>query len=162
LLIEPLADRHDRVGFDSGVEPLDRYFRTQAGHDGRHGVTPCFVLVEGSATPLGYYTLAAATLSLTHVSELLSERFPPYPSLPAILLERLVVDRRHRGRRLGEHMLMDAFARALCSETATYAVVVHAMDEAALAFYRAYNFLQLTDSPCRLAIPMVEIARLFV
>ncbi len=72
------------------------------------------------------------------------------------------MDRRHRGRRLGEHMLMDAFARALCSETATYAVVVHAMDEAALAFYTAYNFLQLTDSPCRLATPMVEVAGLFV
>jgi uncharacterized protein (DUF1778 family) len=29
--VEVLGPQHDRASFDSGVEPLDRYFRTQAG-----------------------------------------------------------------------------------------------------------------------------------
>jgi len=35
LRVEPLGSGHDRSGFDSGVEPLDRYFRTQASQDAR-------------------------------------------------------------------------------------------------------------------------------
>jgi hypothetical protein len=60
------------------------------------------------------------------------------------LLGHLTVDRRHHGHRLGEHMLMDAFARTLRSEIATDAVVVDAKDESIATFYRAYDFLLLT------------------
>jgi len=31
LRVEALGPQHDRAGFESGVEPLDRYFHVQAG-----------------------------------------------------------------------------------------------------------------------------------
>ena len=32
---EPLGKQHDRAAFSCGVEPLDRYFRVQAGQDAK-------------------------------------------------------------------------------------------------------------------------------
>jgi hypothetical protein len=58
-------------------------------------------------------------------------------------------------------MLMDAFARALRSDIATYAVTVDVKEDSTAAFYQAYGFLPLTTSERRLFIPMSEIARLF-
>jgi GNAT superfamily N-acetyltransferase len=160
LRIELLDERHDRAAFESGVEPLDRYLRTQASQDMRRRIASCFVLVDESPAPLGYYTIAATSLVLTDLPEALARRLPRYPLVPATLLGRLAVDRRHRGRGFGQHMLLDAFARALRSEIATYAIVVDAKDQQAAAFYRAHQFLPLTTDR-RLFIPMAEIARLF-
>ena len=65
--IEPLSDQHDRERFASGVEPLDRYLRQQAGQDAKRRVASCFVLVrEGDRVPIAYYTLAATSIALAH------------------------------------------------------------------------------------------------
>ena len=106
-------------------------------------------------------TLAATSVLLTDAPAALSKRLPRYPVIPATLLGRLAVDHRHRGRRLGERMLLDALARSLRNEIATFAVVVDAKDETAATFYKAYDFRPLTTSDRRLFLPMAEIARLF-
>ena len=160
--IEPLADRHDRSGFACGVEPLDRYLRTQAGQDARRRTASCFVAVEeGGRTVAGYYTLAATSLMLTDLPPGLVKRLPRYPAVPATLMGRLAVDQRHHGRRLGELLLFDAFARTLRSDIATYAFVVDAKDDAAQAFYARYRFLTLAPGGRRLFLPVAEIAKLF-
>ena len=159
--IAPLDEHHDRTAFECGVEPLDRYFRTQAGQDVRKRVASCFVLTDGGASPLGFYTLEATSIALSELPPQLANRLPRYRSMPATLLGRLAVDRRHRGRRFGELLLFDAFSRALRSEIATYAFVVDAKDDAASNFYAAYHFLPLTAGGRRLFLPMAEIAKLF-
>ena len=160
--IEPLSDRHDRARFESGVEPLDRYLRVQAGQDVRRRVASCFVLISGGQTsPLGFYTLAATGLSLAELPEDLAKRLPRYPVIPATLMGRLAVDHRHRGRRLGELLLFDALCRTLRSEIASFAFVVDAKDEGAAAFYARYRFLPLSQNGTRLFVPMAEVAKLF-
>ena len=159
--IAPLDEHHDRAAFECGVEALDRYFRTQTGQDARKRVASCFVLTGDGATPLGFYTLSATSIALGDLPPPLAKRLPRYPLIPATLLGRLAVDRRHRGRRLGEHLLFDAFSRALRNEIAAYAFVVDAKDDAAVSFYTAYDFMPLTRPGRRLFLPMVEIAALF-
>jgi hypothetical protein len=122
--IDPLNDGHVRATFDCGVERLDRYFKTQAGQDARKRVASCFVLTEDGTNPLGFYTLGATSITLTDLPTGTAKKLPRYPIVPAALMGRLAVDRRARGRSLGELMLMDAFGRALRSEIATYAFVV--------------------------------------
>lgn len=161
MRIAPLADHHDRATFECGVEPLDRYFRTQAGQDARRRVSSCFVLTDNDVSPLGFYTLAATSIALGDLPPPLTKRLPRYPSVPATLLGRLAVDRHHRGRRLGERLLFDAFRRALQNEIATYAFVVDDKDDAAASFYTAYDFMPLTSGGRRLFLPMAEIAGLF-
>lgn len=161
MRIVPLEDVHDRAKFESGVEPLDRYLKTQAGQDVRKRVASCFVLTENSQKALAFYTLAATSIALADLPATMAKKLPRYPTVPATLMGRLAVDHREQGRRLGEHMLMDAFSRALRSDIATYAFVVDAKDESAERFYKAYQFLPLLASGRRLFIPMAEIAKLF-
>jgi GNAT superfamily N-acetyltransferase len=162
LRVEALAERHDRAAFACGVEALGRYLRFQAGQDVRRRVASCFVLVDGDdPAPLGYFTLAAASIALADLPDVLARRLPRYPVVPATLMGRLAVDQRHRGRGLGEFLLLDALSRALRNEIASYAFVVDAKDEAAAAFYARYRFLPLTQAGRRLFVPMAEAARLF-
>ena len=161
MRIEPLGERHDRGGFDCGVEALDRYLRTQARQDMSRRIASCFVLVDEGTAPLAYYTIAATSIGLAELPESLAKRLPRYPLVPATLLGRLAVDRRHRGRGFGQHMLLDAFARTLRSDIASWAIVVQAKDEGAAAFYRAHDFRSLTAGARQLFIPMTEVARLF-
>lgn len=149
----------DRSGFACGIEDLDRYLRAQAGQDTRKRVTACFVACpKGEQAVAGYYTLAATSVALTDLPPDLIRRLPRYPAVPATLLGRLAVDCRHRGRRLGELMLFDAFSRTLRSEIATFALLVDAKDDAARAFYQRYRFMPLTGR--RLFLPLAEIAKL--
>ena len=160
--VEALGERHDRATFASGVEPLDRYLRAQAGQDVRRRTASCFVLVAGDdPAPLGYYTLAATSIALGGLPAETARRLPRYPAVPATLMGRLAVDRRHRGQRLGELLLFDAFSRTLRSEIASFAFVVDAKDERAAAFYARYRFLPLVEGGRRLFVPMAEVARLF-
>lgn len=161
LKIAPLEDHHDRAAFECGVEPLDRYFKTQAGQDVRKRVASCFVLTDGSSAPIAFYTLAATSIGLRELPTSIAKQLPRYPSVPATLMGRLAVDRRRKGQRLGELMMMDAFSRTLRSEIATYALVVDAKNEAAESFYKAFQFLPLGEARNRFFIPMAEIAKLF-
>lgn len=160
--VEILSDRHDRTAFRCGVEPLERYLRASAGQDVRKRIASCFVLVAGDdPAPLGYYTLAATSLALAELPAALTKRLPRYPMVPATLMGRLAVDDRHRGSRLGELLLFDAFSRALRSEIASYVFVVDAKDETAAAFYARYRFMPLTEGGRRMFVPTVEVAKLF-
>ena len=162
LRIEPLSDRHDRGSFASGVEPLDRYLRQQAGQDARRRVASCFVLVSGGdRVPIGYYTLAATSIALAELPEPLAKRLPRYPIAPATLMGRLAIDARRRGEGHGEFMLFDAFSRVLRNDIASYAFVVDAKDDKAAQFYQRYRFRFLIEGGRRLFIPVAEIAKLF-
>ena len=159
--IEPLANQHDRADFSCGLDALDRYLRTQAGQDSRRRIASCFVLVAPDRSVAGFYTLSATNIALVDLPPALSKKLPRYPAIPGTLMGRLAVDRRHRGRGLGEWLLLDAFSRTLRSEIASYAFVVDAKDDAAMAFYERYSFMRLTSTGRRLFLPLAEIAALF-
>jgi len=76
------------------VEPLDRYFRTQAGQDARKNMAARFVLVLPDYTIVGYYTLSSTSVQLGELPEQIARKLPRYPLAPAALLGRLAVDRR--------------------------------------------------------------------
>ena len=162
--IEALGKQHDRKAFSCGVEPLDRYIREQAGQDARKRVAAPFVLCEGeSNTVAGYYTLSALSIDIGAWPEDVARQLPRYRVVPATLLGRLAVDKSLRGKGMGEHLLMDALRRALetSREVASVAVVVDAKNDAAVAFYRRYEFIPFADVPNRLFLPMGTIAQLF-
>jgi len=162
--VEALAKQHHRSGFSCGVEPLDRYLRDQAGQDARKRVAAPFVLCEGETTAvLGYYTLSALSVDLGAWPEDVARRLPRYPVVPVTRLGRLAVDRRLRGKGMGEYLLMDALRRALVTsrQVASMAVIVDAKDDNAVGFYRRYGFIAFADEPKRLFLPMGTIERLF-
>ena len=161
--IEPLG-KHDRAAFSCGKPELDLYLRERAGQDARRKVTAPFVAVEhGTGVIAGYYTLSAFSVLVGHLPPEVARRLPRYPVVPATLLGRLAVDRQHQGKGLGAFLLMDALRRSLdgTANVASFAVVVHALDEEARSFYERFEFIQFPQQPDRLFLPMESIARLF-
>jgi len=112
FIIEALNSAHNRKGFSSGVEPLDRYFRELVTQDVKRRVSNGFVALDAAGAIAGYYTFAAASLPLTELSADEKQRLPRYALLPAGLIGRLAVDQKYQGLRLGSALIMDAAARA--------------------------------------------------
>lgn len=159
FLVEALGPGHDRTGFASGVEPLDRYFREQVSQDVRRRATACYVaLARDTAKVAGYYTLAAGGVALADLPSELARKLPRYPSVPVARVGRLAVDLAFRGHRLGSALLWDAGLRALRSGLAVFALVVDAKDEQAASFYRHQGFLPFGSLPRQFVLPLAKIA----
>lgn len=161
MRVEVLGPQHDRASFESGAEPLDRYFRVQAGQDARKNMAAPFVLVLPDGTIAGYYTLSSTAVNVGDWPAQTVRKLPRYPLIPATLLGRLAVDRGHQGNGYGRFLLADALFRAVRNEIASFAVIVDAKDETARTFYERESFLPFPDQPMKLFRPMADIAELF-
>jgi ribosomal protein S18 acetylase RimI-like enzyme len=154
FVIAPLSSDHDRQAFSCGVEPLDRYLRTQATQDIRRRIANCFVATSANSNVVaGYYTFSAASVPMLDLPSETAKRLPRYPVVPAALIGRLAIDREYRGRGLGATLLFDAVARAARADTAIFAVLVDAKDDAAAAFYRHHGFIPFAARPLTLFLP---------
>ena len=152
LAIQELdARRHDRTGFDCGIDLLNRYLKNLATQHRAKGIATTFVLVdvERPAQILGYYALSAATIELERLTDADRKGLPDYP-IPAVRIGRLAGSVSVRGQGVGELLLQNAIKRVLQARSTlgVYAVVVEAKDAKAEAFYRKYGF-RLCDSQSR-------------
>lgn len=120
-----------------------------------------FVLMLRDGMIAAYYTLSSTSVQIAELPAQTARKLPRYPLVPATLLGRLAVDRRHQGKGYGRYLLADALYRASQSEIASFAVVVDAKDESARRFYERESFLRLLDQPMKLFRPMADIRRLF-
>lgn len=155
--VVPLDLDTDRSGFECGVEPLDRYFKTQVSQDIKRRVTACFTALDTSGRVAGYYTLASASILLTDLAESLAKKLPRYPNVPAVRMGRLAVDQDFKGKGLGAALLADALCRAVTAEIAAYAFVVDAKDESAAEFYAYHGFRATADNPLFLYLPLATV-----
>ncbi|MGB7988666.1 MAG: GNAT family N-acetyltransferase [Candidatus Methylophosphatis roskildensis] len=160
LRVALLDAAHERTAFDSGTEVLDRYLHHQAMQDVRRRVTACFVAVADEQRIVGYYTLASASLLLNDLPPAIGKKLPRYPTVPAVRMGRLAVDRSFRGQGLGGALLADALTRAASSEIAAFAMAVDAKGVNAAAFYQHHGFIALPDSPLTLFLPLATVRRM--
>lgn len=153
--IAALSPNHDKLAFSCGVDPLDRYLQTRATQDIRRRIANCFVATAANSNTIaGYYTFSAASVPMLDLPSETAKRLPRYPVVPAALIGRLAIDRQYRGRGLGAALLFDAIARAARADTAIFAVLVDAKDDAASAFYRHHGFQPFAARPFTLFLPI--------
>lgn len=136
---------------------LKRYLREQVTQDIRRRIAACFVALADGQRIAGYYTLASASLLLADLPDSIGKKLPRYPTVPAVRLGRLAVDRAYKGQGLGGALLADALDRAARSEIAAYALMVDAKDIAAATFYKHHGFVALPDSPLTLFLPLATV-----
>lgn len=136
----PITKEHDTGSFDCGVGPLNEYLQKYAllNHSNRAART--YLALRGSRIA-GYYTLASGSVSRDEVPDRVAKGLGRYP-VPVTVLARLAVSLDERGKGLGGGLLKDALLRAYqASElVGSRAVVTHAKDPAAKAFYERYQF----------------------
>ncbi len=147
----------DRSGFSSGPEPLDRYFQQQVTQDTRRRVTSCFVALDSHQYIAGFYTLASSSVVLSDLPDSITKKLPRYPSVPAVRMGRLAVDRAAKGQGLGAALLANALERASEAEIAAFALVVDAKDQAACNFYLHHGFMPFANTLMSLFLPLATV-----
>jgi ribosomal protein S18 acetylase RimI-like enzyme len=150
----PLDPDRERSGFHCGVEALDRYFREGVKQDIRRRVTSCLGALDEQNRIAGFCTLAATSVLLADLPEVIAKKLPRYPTVPAIRMGRLAVDQAARGKGLGAALLADALSRSMGSEIAGVALMVDAKDDRAVAFYLHHGFIPFADQPRTLFLPL--------
>lgn len=101
--------------------------------------------------------MASVSLLLTDLPTNTGKRLPRYPTVPAVRMGRLAVDKQFKGQGLGGALLADALDRAASSEIAAFALIVNAKDDVAATFYRHHGFIALPDSPLTLFLPLATV-----
>ena len=103
--------------------------------------------MEGSDV-IAYACLSAGAILLAEVPGALRRNMPD--PLPVVVLGRLAVDLRQQGQGLGSALVADALR--LCGARA---LLVHAIDEQADAFYRSFGF---RPSPISASTLMLQLS----
>lgn len=151
----PISASDDVADFVCGNAPLDDWLRLQAlRSEGRSART--YVIKRGHKV-VGYYCLA--TGSETHSNAPGKVRRNTANPIPLITIGRLAVDQQHQGKRLGENLLKDALSRSLAMSDVVgcRVVLVHAIDQQAMAFYARYGFVEFPFGSLTLFLPMETI-----
>ena len=147
---------HDLSEFSCAAEPLNDWLKRRAlKNEGNTART--YVVAQGNRV-VAYYTLAAGSVMRAALPRSLRHDTPE--QIPVVILGRLATDRRFERRGIGAGMLQEAITRLLTAsvEIGVRALIVHALDDAAVGFYRRFGFVASSIDDRTLVLP-VETAR---
>ena len=135
-----LESSHDTSRFDCGVEPLNEYLVKFAYINNQNRSARTYVATRNQQV-VGYYTLTPGSIIRENVPKRVSKGLANHP-VPVIIIARLAVDIADRGKGLGKGLLRNAFIRILRASDIIggRAVLVHAKDVKAKAFYEHFGF----------------------
>jgi GNAT superfamily N-acetyltransferase len=155
--VELLASSHDLSEFDCGNHAsLNEWLKRFARMNQASGDTRTYV-VHRDLKIVGYCSIAPGSISRKDATAQASKSAPE--PIPVILLARLAVDRREQGQGLGAALLKDVLQRA-CAGAETIggrAILVHAVDAEAAAFYRRYGFASCPGTDLHLMLLMKDL-----
>lgn len=154
---EPLSADDDAGAFDCGNALLNDWLRDQAlASEGRSART---YVVKDDARVAGYYCLSTGGVARESVPRKIRHGLPRL--VPVMVLGRLAVDMRYQRLGIGRGLLKDALLRTLqvSREVGVRALLVHAIDDEAKAFYAARGFIEFPAGTRTLFLPVETIAR---
>ena len=155
--------KHDIKFFNCGIKELDLYIKERGSQEIKKKVSAVYVIHEkGKKDIFGYYTLSSYSINLSDLPEDVIKKFPKYPLLPATLIGRLAVDKKLQGKKIGQHLLLDALFRSyrLSKQIGSIAVVVDAKNKKAKGFYEKFGFKSFHKHSLKLYLPMKTIKNL--
>ena len=158
--IEKLRREHVLDSFDCGKEDLNRFLKRQAWNNQQAHSAQTYVLARDLAV-LGYYSLAASSISHNEATERVKKGLARYP-IPVILLARLAVDASLQGRGIGPALLKDALLRVAQAADliGARALLVHAKDDDARGFYGHFDFEPSPSDPYHMLLIVKDLLRL--
>jgi GNAT superfamily N-acetyltransferase len=157
---EPLGPEHVVEGFDCGQTSLNIWLMRYARQAAAVGSARTYVVLDAhQGRVVGYQALAAVALERDSATARIVKGMPQYP-IPVVLLARLAVDLSVAGRGLGAWLLRDAMTRTLAAAgtIGVRAMLVHAIDQHAAAFYLRHGLEASPTEPRHLMILTKDIA----
>ncbi|MFJ3488989.1 GNAT family N-acetyltransferase [Leifsonia aquatica] len=136
---------HDVSSFACGEPALDTWLRDHAADAGRRHTAATWVWVADGEV-VGYYALSAHKVARAEVPGSIGRGGPR--EIPAVLIGKLALAERLRGRGLGDLLLADALTRVLAAtqHVAARVVVVDALVENVARFYERLGFVRVPGS----------------
>ena len=110
--------------------------------------------MAGGTVVVAYYCLSAGALEAKEAPGRVRRNMPD--PIPVSVLGRLAVDREHGGASLGTALLRDAIRRSVVAARTIgiRAVLVHALNERAAAFYERRGFQASPKLPLTLVLSL--------
>jgi GNAT superfamily N-acetyltransferase len=149
----------DATCFDCGDLELDSWLKERAQMAAVASTARTFVVLDDDGKVRAYYALCPASVRRTELPARHAQGTPD--PVGVILLARLAVDQRHQHQGLGRALVSDAARRTLEAAEAIggRALIVHAANPAAAAFYGALGFDEFPTDPLHLGILLKDLRR---
>lgn len=137
----PLTDTHQLDGFSCTEPSLEVWLKRTARKNHLSGASRVFVVTDAPGIVVGYYALAAGSVARAFAPGAVRRNMPE--PIPVAVVGRLAVHSAHTGRGLGHGLLKDAILRTqrLAEDLGIRALLCHAVDERARAFYLHHGFV---------------------
>lgn len=158
--VEALEKAHNLTQFDCGRhESLNVWLRKYALQNQANDSARTYV-VHRSQIVVGYYTITAGSVSKAEATSRAALGLANHP-VPISLIGRLAVDKRDQGRGLGRALLKDALLRIerAADILGIRAVLVHAIDREARAFYEQFDFESCPGDELHLMLLMKDLRK---
>jgi len=155
--VEKLNGDHSVKAFKSGKHSLDLFLKRYALKNQQADSCQSYVVHRGGSV-VGYYSLTVGSVDKRECPPAVAADMPPDYPIPVILLARLAVDRAEQGRGLGSALLKDAFYRiaAAADIVGARAILVHAIDPEAKAFYEHFTFEEVPSGTLHLMLSLKD------
>lgn len=157
IVSPPRLIRADDVvsDFACGEPALDAWLKTTAFR--AEGRTARTYVVSNGGVVVAYYCLATGAVARDLAPSRIRRNAPD--PIPLLVIGRFAVSTGHQGRGLGGAMLGDALRRATAASDVVgiSALLVHAIDDRAVAFYERYGFVSFPAGSRTLYLPIEAI-----
>lgn len=152
---------HDVGAFDSGKEPLDRFLQRHALINQKADSARTYVVCRGERRVVGHYSLAVGAVEHADAPGRVGRGLARHP-IPVMLLARLAIARSEQGNGLGKALLKDALLRTAQAAdiVGIRALLVHAKDDEARAWYERFDFERSPNDPYHLFLLMKDLRAL--
>jgi predicted N-acetyltransferase YhbS len=159
---EPLRGKHSTEGFGCREDSLDTWLARHARQAEASGSARVFVTTLDGEKVVGFYALAAASVSPKDATDRLMRGQSKHQPVPAILIGRLAVDGDHQGNEVGRSLLQDALLKSATAADSigARAVIVHAISDRAASFYERFGFEPSPTDPHHLILLMKDLRKL--
>ncbi|MFH1504213.1 MAG: GNAT family N-acetyltransferase [Candidatus Omnitrophota bacterium] len=155
-----LLEKHHAVDtFDCGIESLNEYLIKFAYVNNQNRSSRTYI-TSIKEKVIGYYTLAPGAVVKEDAPERIAQGLARHP-VPVIILARLAVDKTKQGVGIGAGLLKDAFLRIVSAADIIggRAVLVHAKNNSAKAFYKKFGFEQSPIDSLHLFLLLKDIKK---
>lgn len=156
--VEKLAAHHQVRDFKCGKNSLDLFIRRYALVNQRADSSQTYV-VHVDNVVMGYYSLVFGSVKLEDSPAPIQAEMPRNYPVPVMIFARFAVDKKIQGRGIGTALLKDAFIRtAEASEIGGLAaILVDAIDDKMLVFYKDYGFKECPGGERKLMISIKDV-----
>jgi predicted GNAT family N-acyltransferase len=132
--------------------------------DSKKNIASSYIIVNTESNDIiGYYTLSISGIVREEFPVDITKKLPRYSIIGVVLIGRLAISKDCKGSGWGKLLILDSLSRSLevSKIISAFAVIVEAIDDDAVEFYKRFNFQIFPNQPYRLFQRMSDVERLF-